>query len=36
MTDILRIHLDLVPDKKIVQSWRGALAEGHFLKPIFR
>jgi activator of HSP90 ATPase len=30
------IHLDLVPDKKIVQSWRGSdWPEGHFSKATF-
>jgi len=30
------VHLDLVPDKKIVQSWRGSdWPEGHFSKATF-
>ena len=30
------IHLDLVPDRKIVQSWRGSdWPEGHFSKATF-
>ncbi len=30
------IHLDLVPDKKIVQSWRGSdWPDGHFSKATF-
>jgi len=30
------VHVDLVPDKKIVQSWRGSdWPEGHFSKATF-
>jgi activator of HSP90 ATPase len=30
------VHLDLVPDKKIVQSWRGSdWPEGHYSKATF-